>query len=105
MEVFPCPLGILALRLCRSVAASKSFGHRGGDFSQLADERINLFAPFAVSAETEPDDRWKRPQISFERSNRTCDIFPAQNSTEKAANKNSAFALPSFLDLRCFFRE
>ena len=67
MEVFPCPLGILALRLCRSMAASKSFGHLGGDFGQLADERINLFAPFAVPAETEPDDRWKRPQISFER--------------------------------------
>ena len=64
MEVFPCPLGILALRLCRSVAASKSFGHRGGDFGQLTNERINLFAPFAVPAEAEPDDRWERPQIS-----------------------------------------
>ena len=62
MEVVPCPLGILALRLCLSMAASKSFGHLGGDFSQLADERIKLFAPFAVPAETEPDDRWKRPQ-------------------------------------------
>ena len=71
MEVFPCPLGILALRLCRSVAASKSFGHRGGDFGQLTNEGINLFAPFAVSAEAEPDDRWERPQIGFERSNRT----------------------------------
>ena len=58
MEVFPCPLGILALRLCLSMAASKSFGHLGGDFGQLADERINLFAPLAVPAETEPDDRW-----------------------------------------------
>ena len=71
MEVFPCPLGILALRLCRSVAASKSFGHRGGDFSQLVDERINLFAPFAVPAETEPDDRWKRPQVGLESSSST----------------------------------
>ena len=70
MEVFPCPLGILALRLCRSVAASKSFGHRGGDFGQLTNEGINLFAPFAVSAEAEPDDRWERPQIGFERSSR-----------------------------------
>ena len=71
MEVFPCPLGILALRLCRSVAASKSFGHRGGDFGQLTNEGINLFAPFAVSAEAEPDGRWERPQIGFERSSRT----------------------------------
>ena len=71
MEVFPCPLGILALRLCRSVAASKSFGHRRGDFSQLADERINLFAPFAVPAKTEPDNRCKRPQVGLERPDRT----------------------------------
>ena len=71
MEVFPCPLGILALRLCRSVAASKSFGHRGGDFGQLTNEGIYLFAPFAVSPEAEPDDRWERIQIGFERSNRT----------------------------------
>ena len=67
MEVFPCPLGILTLRLCRSVAASKSFGHRGGDFGQLTNEGIDLFAPFAVPAETEPDDRRKRPQVCFER--------------------------------------
>ena len=26
VEVLPCPLGILALRLCRSVAAPKAFG-------------------------------------------------------------------------------
>ena len=71
MEVFPCPLGILALRLCLSMAASKSFGHLGGDFGQLADERINLFAPLAVPAETEPDDRWERPQIGLERPDRT----------------------------------
>ena len=38
----------------------KSFGHRGGDFGQLTNEGINLFAPFAVSAEAEPDDRWER---------------------------------------------
>ena len=48
---------------------SKVFLFRGA--SQLTNERINLFAPFAVPAEAEPDDRWERPQISFERSNRT----------------------------------